>query len=117
MPAKNQDFEIVAGDSRKIVITVDMDGDLGGATIKWWMGRTPKSTGENIFVQKQNGDGILVLAERTFEISLLPADTAETPDGRWYHEAEVTDAFDNVTTVTIGRVTVLPSLIPPPEAP
>lgn len=43
MTAKNQNFEMVAGDTKNIIVTVT-GTDLTGASIKWAMKRSVNST-------------------------------------------------------------------------
>jgi hypothetical protein len=108
MTTKNQNFEMVAGDSKNVIVTVS-DADLTGATIKWAMKRSVSSATAN--VSKDTTSGGISISDATggiFTISLIPADTSALK-GDFYHEAEITDAQNNVSTVMTGRISILPS--------
>jgi hypothetical protein len=114
MTHKVQNFEIHAGDSRDIVVTVvDSQGgvvDLTGATIAWHLAQSARAAAPA--VAKSLGAGIAITdgANGVFTISLDPADTAAL-SGLYYHEAEVTDAAGHRSTVLTGVATVVPTLI------
>jgi hypothetical protein len=109
-----QNFEIHAGDSRDIVVTVtDSQGgafDLTGAAIAWQLARSAGSTSPA--VSKSLGGGIAITdgPNGVFTVTLDPADTAAL-SGLYYHEAEVTDGAGNRSTVLSGVATVIPTLI------
>ena len=109
-----QNFEIHAGDSRDIVVTVaDSQGaavDLTGAAIAWQLARSAGSAAPA--VSKSLGAGIAITdgPNGVFTVTLDPADT-EGLTGLCYHEAEVTDAAGNRSTVLSGVATVIPTLI------
>lgn len=111
MTKQNQDFVMWAGDNKLIDVTVvDGDGvavDITGATIKWVLAKT---AGDSALVTKTTGDGITITdaAAGKFRVTLVPADT-ESLAGVYYHEAEVTDASSQVSTVLIGKVIVYKS--------
>lgn len=116
MTAPNQDFEMWAGDSKKLLITVyEPDGstmDLTGATVVWALQgqddeaplvtKSTTEVGEIIMTGAANG---------IVEVRLVPADT-ETLGGssfhevkRYFHELEIT-ASGTVSTVTAGTVQI-----------
>jgi hypothetical protein len=109
-----QNFEIHAGDSRDIVVTVtDSQGaavDLTGAAVAWQLARSAGSAAA--VVSKSLGAGIAITdgPNGVFTVTLDPADT-ESLTGLYYHEAEVTDAAGNRSTVLTGVATVIPTLI------
>lgn len=118
MPATSQDVTHYQGDSATISIPVlDAAGaavDLSGATARWWMGKNVKATGANIYIQKRDGSGLVIDAETdrwVLVITLAPADTEALTAGTFYHEAEVVDADGNVSTVTIGKFTLKPTMV------
>lgn len=120
MPAISQDIVHYKGDSATITIPV-LDGsgdavDLTSATARWWMGKSVSATGTDVYVKKSIGSGIVIDAETDrwlLVITLSPADTENlTKTGTFYHEAEVVDAAGNVSTVTIGKFTLKPTMIP-----
>ena len=124
MTALNQNLSMVRGDTRTIRIRVtDKAGapiNLSGATARWWMGTSADRT-KPVHVRKATGgQGLTIETEAeggvtyyALVIVLAPADTAEVPPGTWFHEAEVTDASNNVGTVTQGSFTLRADLIPP----
>ena len=108
MTSVNQDVSMRSGDTKKIEIIADeLDSagvvtgqiNLTGATIKWKAFDT--SGVEKISKTTASGITILDTVGGKFEVLLDPADTAAL-DGRFLHEAEVTDASGNVSTVTTG---------------
>jgi hypothetical protein len=106
MTAKNQNFEMIAGDSHIIVVPVNFD--LSGATaIKWAVKRSVSSTERPIYKELSSGITVTKTGETDseFQITLNPSDTA-TLKSDYYHEAEVTDAQGNVSTVMTGRISI-----------
>lgn len=104
---RNQNFEMFAGDTENVVVTVTEGGspiNLSGATIRWVMKRAGSVTP---LISKTSPAGITITdtAGGKFTISLMPADT-EDQRGDYYHEAEVTDASGNVSTVMTGRAAI-----------
>lgn len=98
-------FTMAAGETVTLSITAtDSTGaalNLTGSTLAWIL-----SDGERTQVTKSTDDGITVTnaAGGLFSIRLDAADTADLPDGLYYHRAQVTDADDAVTTLLSGRV-------------
>lgn len=94
----NQNFTMVSGDSKNITVSM-LDGvPLDGATVKWALKQS------STVVSKTTSSGITI-AGSTFTIRLNSADTASLI-GKYYHEAEVTDMFGNVSTVMTGNITI-----------
>lgn len=97
-------FEIVAGDTRDLVVTVrDQDGaivDISAATaIRWGMADAPGGTP---LFEKSLGAGIALTDDGTdgrFTVRLLGPDTEDLAPGRRWHEAEVALGDDLVTVV------------------
>lgn len=110
MTATGQNFSIYAGDTCAVTITVlDEDGDpksIIGSTINW-----VAYHGDTVYLTKTTSSGITLSdpANGEFEISFVPADTESMGIGAYTHEAEVTDSSGNVSTVTVGTMTVLRS--------
>jgi hypothetical protein len=105
MTAVNQNFEMYAGDSKNIVVSVT-DGasralDITGASMKWIL-RPTQATASNI-IEKSTPE--IILDVYTATIKLLPEDT-ESLAGNYYHEAELTDQIGNVSTVMVGNVKI-----------
>jgi hypothetical protein len=125
MPAISQDVTHYAGDTLTITIgpVVDENGapvDLNGASARWWMGKSVSATGADVYLKKAIGAGLVINRIETdsweLVVSILPADTDQVASGikagTYYHEAEVVDADGNVSTVTIGKYVLKPTLIP-----
>lgn len=111
----DQNFEMFQGDTKKLAVTVaDSAGaavDLTGATVKWRM--APKVASPTATLSKQTGGAGIDLTDPVagvFTVNLNSSDTQQLV-GEFYHEAEVTDAAANITTVLTGRITIKPSLI------
>lgn len=111
MAAVDQNFEMYAGDSKEINVQVTDSGNaknIVGATIVWAMMNSPDN--QNYIVKKSTDGGILITDGENgrFRISLDPADTEEVTGG-FYHEAELTDSFGNVSTILVGNAVINPS--------
>ncbi len=126
MPAINQTITHWRGDSATITIPIkDKAGNwvnLDGATARWWMGKSVKATGSNIYIEKSTESlgGVEITNpgggdEWDLVITLNPVDTELLKAGDWYHEAEIIDADNNVATVTTGTFTLVGTLIPDPD--
>lgn len=104
MTTKNQNFEMYAGNTKNIVVTV-ADVNLTGATVKWAMKKTIYDA--EPAVAKTTAAGIAVTDATTgiFTVTLFPADTRNL-SGTYQHEAEITDAPGNVSTVLTGQLTI-----------
>jgi hypothetical protein len=106
--AEELDFEMFAGDTDGIVLTLTGDDGepygLYGASAKWAMARSPKHTP---VLEKDELDGITIDDEAgTITIPLLPEDTAELADGLYYHELELTELDETVKTIMYGQITL-----------
>ncbi len=112
MTIENQNFEMYAGDTKQVYISIsDEDNggqmDLTGVTIAWVLYDPnldsvllTKTTVSGIIIPSPTISGICV-------ISLLPADTELIRPANWYiHETEVTDVVGNIVTVTKGFVNI-----------
>lgn len=109
MTVKNQNFEMVAGDTKNIVITVAI-ADITGASVKWALKKSVFSASNAVYKDTATGGvSITDAAAGKFTVALAPSDTVTLKPGDYYHEAEVTDAAGNVSTVTTGKVTLLPT--------
>lgn len=109
------DFTMYAGDTKALVVTVkDETGtvvDLTDATIVWSLAKSPRST---VLVSKQAGAGIVIETPASAGILTITMDAEDTADleGRHYHEVEITDQQDRVSTVFTGHINIRPDLIP-----
>ena len=108
------DFEMYAGDSKTLQVTVLDDAgaaaDISGATVRWQMARY---CGATPVVEKATGSGISIVDGPTgrFDVALLPADT-EALQGCHYHEAEL-ENVGVVSTVLTGEAHIKPTTIKP----
>jgi hypothetical protein len=115
MPATGQNVAQWAGDTLSLRIPIaNPDGsrpNLAGASGKWWL--TPKSSSAPAeALLKKEGIALQNAATTpTLVVSLSPADTRDIPPGVYYHEAEITDADGNISTVMTGRFTIQPAVI------
>ena len=115
MAAIAQNVTMVAGDTAELSFSVyEEDGltaqDLSGASIAWQMRRAGSSTA---LVSKTTGDGITVTDAEAgkLTVSLDPEDTEDLAAGRYAHGAVVTDSDDNVSTISLGFMVLLPAVI------
>lgn len=110
MTALNQNFSMYAGDSKKVIITVTDDNnnalDLFGASVKWALKRSSRTDEREIYKEINKGIKIDNPTNGELTIDLLPSDTALLTPGTYYHECEVTDANGNVSTITVGYITI-----------
>jgi hypothetical protein len=111
MSAVNQDFVTYQGDTAKPIFTVvDSTGtaiDISSVTeITWKAGRNVADGA--VITKTKTGGGIAFTTsgvDGKFTLTLTPTNTGALSD--WYmHWASITDAFGNVTTVTVGRMMV-----------
>jgi len=117
MTVENQNFSLYRGDTKNIYITVEDEDnggyfDLTGSSIicSIYDPNTDeilltKTTASGITIDDPASGGILI-------IHLLPEDTANfEPANYYFFEVEVTDAFDQIITVTTGYVHVKKSKV------
>ncbi len=105
MAVKEQNFEMWAGDYKKIVFVVQDVEDLTGASAKWVMAQSSKS--EPLLVK----EGIISTVNKNeFTVELLSTDTEAITPATYYHEAVVSDTQNHIVTVATGKVTINPSL-------
>lgn len=110
----NQNFTMYAGDTKKIRVTVrDPEGHIipvAEGIVRWVLKTTVK--GAVTHVQKSSGQGIEFSEDvGKFIVTVYPGETVDLPPGKYYHEAELTDSYGDVSTVMTGTVTLLPSAI------
>jgi hypothetical protein len=102
MTMKNQDFTMTAGDSKYLDFTIEMDSStLSGSTIVWAMTKY-----DSIVLEKTTTGGISITAAKVFRVTLDPEDTLTLVPGLYPHEAEVTDTNGDVSTVSVGTITI-----------
>ncbi|MGU3539962.1 hypothetical protein [Methylobacterium sp. A54F] len=122
MPALDQTLALWAGDTRRVTIPVrDADKsapNLSDATAAWWMGDAPTSAAEpkRVLIRKATGAELTIVQVDgvwSLRFTIETEDTLNLPPGAYYHEAEVTDADGNRSTVTVGRFVIQPTIIRP----
>lgn len=109
MTATSQDFTVYAGDAASVVFTVKDDAgaaiDISSSSQIDWNARRDLESA--IVIEKtKTGGGISFVTDGTdgkFKLFLTKTDTAAL-SGFYLHEAIVTDAGGNPTTVTTGRM-------------
>lgn len=97
MTLANQNFTMIAGDTKNIVVTDVQGTNLSGSTIRWILKK-----GSTILT-KTTSSGITI-SGTTFTIRLNSSDTANLT-GPYYHEARITDVAGNVSTAMKGCIT------------
>lgn len=102
--AKNQNFEMYAGDTKNIEVTI-AGVNLTGASVKWALKRTVYEADAVISKDTTGGISITNASGGVFVIALAPGDTTSL-SGDYYHEAEITDSASNVSTVFTGKATI-----------
>jgi len=107
MAVKEQNFEMWAGDYKKITFVVLDVEDLAGASIQWIMAQSAKS--EPILTKESTANEINI-SKNEFTVELLSEDTKDITVGTYYHEAAITDIENHAVTVATGKVTINPSL-------
>jgi hypothetical protein len=108
MGATNQSFNMMAGETRKMNVTItDPSGkaiNLSGATIQWVLKRDVSSPA---IVQKTLGAGVSItdIATGKILIFLEPTDT-QNLSGNYYHIAKLTDGLGEVSYPFKGNIYV-----------
>jgi hypothetical protein len=117
-----QSFEIYRGNSRTLSIKlVKSDGtplDVAASILRYWVGRNNRAKGSDIYLMKFSGDGSITLAKDVDGfwhalIELSPDDTEDLEAGNFYHELELVDVSDNVTTLMVGKFKLVPTIVDP----
>jgi hypothetical protein len=108
-------IEMWSGDTRYIHIPVD--GNANGTTADWWMGKSERATGSDVWIKKSsdNPEQIKITADAhgrwSIVIKLNPEDTAELRPGNWYHELRLSDAYGDNERLVLGPFVLNQSLI------
>ena len=112
MPVENQDVEVFANNPFELDIPVFLqDGitpDMSVAGARWWVARLDKFTGKrDVLIMKDSpgisGNVISVVGDGDDTANLMPAD--------YVHEAAITGGEGGLETVTIGKFTVIATII------
>ena len=105
MTSVKQDLTIYAGDTVTISVGITDSGaaaSLSSASAAWIL---ETSVGSGSIIRKATGGSGISLSGSVATISVCPADTLSLA-GDYYHELEVTDAYGNISTTTIGTITI-----------
>ena len=116
MARLRQNFQMMSGDTKYLKVTVDLPNEadtLNGAVVKWQLfdRDTKEALVEKLYDPLGVQDGIEVEDDSNmFTVKLDPDDTADL-DGGFLHEAEITDAAGNVSTIFRGVVVIMEDFI------
>ena len=100
-----------SGDTKNINVQVKGDKgkvNLTGAVVRWSLRKSMTNT-----LDKDSISGSITItnpSDGLFTIRLNPADTHNLV-GVFVHEAEVTDHLGAISTILVGRVTILKSIV------
>lgn len=112
MTIRNQNFEMTAGETRKLRATIrDENGglvDLNNATVLDWVVRTDDAS-ERLVIEKSLTDWSIT-GLGTAELSIVPEDTIQLC-GAYKHECRLEDPTGTDTVFT-GHITIHPTLVP-----
>ncbi len=115
MASRRQDFAMHAGDDVEVAfVTTEKDGtpqDLTGTSVSWQMAVSPYATSPLVSKTTAGGITLTDAVNGQFTVFLAAADTLGL-NGRFYHEAQVTDSSGNISTVALGWVTLETGLVP-----
>lgn len=111
MTRANQDFTLYIGDDSLPIFTVydSLDDvlDISSVTqITWAIQRTPSSTA--VLSKSKTGGKIAFTTDGTdgqFQVDIDETDLDDL-SGYYVHVAKITDAYGNISTVTLGRVQI-----------
>lgn len=114
MTEVNQDFDLHAGNSRVLEVSVTDKSDTsvldltGVTTLTWVMSNKPGGTAE---VTKTLGSGVVITdaVNGILQVTLVDTDTKDVTPGRYYHEVFMIDSSARPFTITIGNVNLLPA--------
>ncbi len=104
------------GDSLVVAIAlVDSDDvaiTLAGGTLRFGMAHSPNA-GASLITKSSPASGIVIddAPNGLATLTVLPADTASLPSGRYYYELQFDDAASQKTTFQYGRLDIRPQLI------
>jgi hypothetical protein len=109
MTATAQNVTMYRGDTAILTVTVtdsdngDAAKNITGATVRYVAVRRGTA-----YITKTVGSGIVLTtpASGILTITLDPADTDDLTPGEYEHEVEITDGDGNVSTVTVGTLTI-----------
>lgn len=114
-----QDIELHQGDTLSIPVVVTEDGKSTGTPIPidgvqkitWALASRDEDPVRHITKTLVSGITITDGPGGAFTITVLAADTADVPPGRYYHQARITDGSGNKSTVFNGEAKVFASIL------
>lgn len=111
MAATGQDFELWAGDHKRLIFEVEdlaEEETLSGYEVRWAMSRF---SGSNIIIEKKSVDSEIEIGDKTFMVKLIPEDTTQLRAGTYYHEAEIFYDGQYISTVSVGKVSLYSTIL------
>lgn len=106
MTKEAQNIKVYTGDTLDLNVTVyagdtNSHKNIAGCNVRWVL-YDPDGTG--VMLTKTTDDAITIIDGLNGEliIALVPADTRLINPGSYRHEAEITDASGNVSTILTG---------------
>mgnify|MGYP000241039313 FL=1 len=107
MTAKNQDFEMYEGDSKKLVF--DTSGvDIADITEVSWSATDNSNKDAKLITKSLTGGGITTdETESTITVTLDSADTEDLSTRGLVHELEIEDTAGNKNTAAVGHMKLI----------
>lgn len=107
-----QNFEIYSGNN--VTIIYDVEGidknTLENAHITWKLALNVN--GGPLVIKKSNNPSEIIIKDTQFKIELKPEDTKDLKENiNYYHEAEIIDDSNQISTIATGRMRLKPTLI------
>ncbi len=120
MVAKDQDFEMCAGDDKYLEFTVLTEAgtvvNLTDCDVEWYLKESADSATALVTKTSEVG-GDIAITDPTggiFQVALDPEDTEDLVPDKYFHGARITDTSSEIYTVAIGHATIFPRVAPAP---
>ena len=107
MAIERQNFTMWKGETKCVTFTVEDVETLAGCAIRWKLAKRPH---DEPLVTKSDTDGITI-SNNEFTVTIDPGDTITLQHGLYYHESEITDTSEHISTVATGWVHIKPSVM------
>lgn len=106
----NQNFELFAGDS--LIVQVTVSENLTGFSVKWGVSRvsTTNCFNSTPLLEKSSGAGQITIDDAIngiISFKLAKADTLDFNPANYYHQVLIIDGLGNEKVVTIGTMEIL----------
>lgn len=88
-----------------LIISINEITNFDNVSIKWGARKDYFTRNNLIFKELNNG---IKINDETIQITLNPLDT-DNLRGTLYHELEITDELNNITTVLVGTMKIIHS--------